>query len=300
MEEWPIWKVEISANILYADLKSFKDDTSYCNEQVNNWIYEHLKNDVNPEYIAESLAITFEKDYQLMLNNVNIIKKERDISIGRALMMASFFEVPKTKPKYVTHYYTPDEIKILAHDLDKGQAVKEIARVRGIDFNRRGAGMLKKIRQIKRALTKGFTIEQIIDKETTETYNNKPEAMKTLKFYTEEEVIIMKTDIATGEPIEQIARRLSKDFNRPIPGLAQKLHILKKDVPFIAKWKGIKRVKPVRSLATIRAKKVLQDKKQEEALQQPAEIGIEVPHGMTFEGKPKRIMLHSDHFRIYF
>jgi hypothetical protein len=33
---------------------------------------------------------------------------------------------------------------------------------------------------------------------------------------------------------------------------------------------------------------------------QPAEIGIEVPHGMTFEGKPKKIMLHSDHFRIYF
>ena len=34
--------------------------------------------------------------------------------------------------------------------------------------------------------------------------------------------------------------------------------------------------------------------------QQPAEVGIEVPHGMTFEGTPKRIMLHSDHFRIYF
>ena len=34
--------------------------------------------------------------------------------------------------------------------------------------------------------------------------------------------------------------------------------------------------------------------------QQPADIGIEVPHGMTFEGTPKRIMLHSDHFRIYF
>ena len=35
-------------------------------------------------------------------------------------------------------------------------------------------------------------------------------------------------------------------------------------------------------------------------LQQPADIGVEVPHGMTFEGKPKKIMLHSDHFRIYF
>ena len=34
--------------------------------------------------------------------------------------------------------------------------------------------------------------------------------------------------------------------------------------------------------------------------QQSAEIGVEVPHGMTFEGTPKKIMLHSDHFRIYF
>jgi DNA relaxase NicK len=33
---------------------------------------------------------------------------------------------------------------------------------------------------------------------------------------------------------------------------------------------------------------------------QPADIGIEVPHGMTFEGTPKKIMLHSDHFIIYF
>jgi DNA-binding transcriptional MerR regulator len=201
---------------------------------------------------------------------------------------------------YITHYYTPDELKIIACDLKANIPVKRIARIRGEQFGRKGDGMLKKIRQIKRSLEKGFTIKEIINKETTETYNKKPEAMKTLKFYTEEEVIIMKTDIATGEPIEQIARRLSKDFDRPIPGLAQKLHILKRDVPFIAKWKGVKRVKPVRSLATIRAKKVLQDKKQEEALQQPAEIGVEVPHGMTFEGKPKKIMLHSDHFRIYF
>jgi transposase-like protein len=34
--------------------------------------------------------------------------------------------------------------------------------------------------------------------------------------------------------------------------------------------------------------------------QQPADIGVQVPHGMTFEGTPKKIMLHSDHFRIYF
>jgi len=194
---------------------------------------------------------------------------------------------------YITHYYTPDEIKIIAWDLKANVPIKRIAKLRGEEFNRKGDGMLKKIRQIKRSLEKGFTIKEIINKETTETYNKKPEAMKTLKFYTEEEVIIMKTDIATGEPIEQIARRLSKDFDRPIPGLTQKLHILKRDVPFIAKWKGVKRVKTVKKQTSLNFIP-------ETVVQQPAEIGVEVPHGMTFEGTPKKIMLHSDHFRIYF
>jgi DNA-binding transcriptional MerR regulator len=189
---------------------------------------------------------------------------------------------------YITHYYTPDEIRIIACDLKANVPVKRIARLRGIDFNRKGDGMLKKIRQIKRALEKGFTIEDILKKKTTETYNKKPEPMRELKFYSVEEINIMKTDIATGQPIKQIARRLAKEFNRPAPGLEQKLYGLKKTVPHIAKWNGprlkktaVKKIKPI-------------------VEQQPAEVGVEVPHGMTFEGKPKRIMLHSDHFRIYF
>lgn len=189
---------------------------------------------------------------------------------------------------YITHYYTPDEIRIIACDLKANVPVKRIARLRGIDFNRKGDGMLKKIRQIKRALEKGFTIEDILKKKTTETYNKKSEPMRELKFYSVEEINIMKTDIATGQPIKQIARRLAKEFSRPAPGLEQKLYGLKKTVPHIAKWNGprlkktaVKKIKPI-------------------VEQQPAEVGVEVPHGMTFEGKPKRIMLHSDHFRIYF
>lgn len=194
--------------------------------------------------------------------------------------------------EYITHYYTPDEIKIIACDVNANVPVKRIAKIRGKEFNRRGNGMLKKIRQIKRALIKGFTIEEIINKKTTETYNKKPEAMSQVKFYTVEEINIMKTDIATGEPICQISRRLSKEFNRPVLGLQQKLHLLKKEVPVIAKWDG-----PI-----LRRKTRRKAKKSKKAIteQQPAEIGIEVPHGMTFEGKPKKIMLHSDHFRIYF
>jgi hypothetical protein len=197
---------------------------------------------------------------------------------------------------YITHYYTPDEIKIIACDLKSNVPVKRIARLRGIDFNRKGDGMLKKIRQIKRALEKGFTVEDILKKKTTETYNKKAEPMRELKFYSVEEINIMKTDIATGQPIKQIARRLAKEFNRPAPGLEQKLYILKKSVPNIAKWNGPRLRRKGRGKAINKVQKL----NFKADVIQPAEVGVEVPHGMTFEGKPKRIMLHSDHFRIYF
>ncbi len=99
--------------------------------------------------------------------------------------------------------------------------------------------------------------------------------------------------LSTGETKKNIARKLAVEFNRSEYGIYQLLGKMRSSAS---------KVEPVRSLATIRAKKLLQDKKQEEeeALQQPAEVGVEVPHGMTFEGTPKKIMLHSDHFRIYF
>jgi hypothetical protein len=107
-------------------------------------------------------------------------------------------------------------------------------------------------------------------------------ATKSMYFYTDEQIKTLTEAIHSGEPLRKIARRLHKSFNRTEHNLYVKLMKLKVTS------------KPVRTLATIRAKKVLQDE------QKPADIGVEVPHGMTFEGTPKKIMLHSDHFRIYF
>lgn len=202
------------------------------------------------------------------------------------------YEKVESKSEHITHHYSEDELKIIASDLKANIPVKRIARVRGLEFGRKGDGMLKKIRQIKRSLQNGFTIEDVINKTTTEKYNlQKNETMSTVNFYSQEEIAIMKVDIATGEPIKQIARRLSKEFNRPAPGLEQKLYALKKSVPVIHKWNGPRLKKSA-------VKKAVKTSIVEQ--KQPADIGIEVPHGMTFEGTPKKIMLHSDHFRIYF
>ena len=100
----------------------------------------------------------------------------------------------------------------------------------------------------------------------------------------------MKQMLSTGQSKRIISRKLAIQFDRSEYGIYQSLGKMRSSFP---------KIKPASSIATIRAKRELQETK---AIveQQPTEIGIEVPHGMTFEGTPKKIMLHSDHFRIYF
>jgi DNA-binding transcriptional MerR regulator len=204
---------------------------------------------------------------------------------GKRIAMAihDFWEISEHRK----HHYLPIELKIIASDIKKNIPIKTIAKIRGQQFNRKGPGLLKKIRQIKRCLEKGFTLEDIINKTVTEKYNKKSDkTMRTFRFYSEEEVILMKTEIATGEPIRQIAKRLSKQFNRPLDSVQHKLHTLKKDVPIVNEWKGPKRI-----VSKVRVSKPV--------VKSPEE-GVKVPHGMTFEGTPKKIILCSDHFKIYF
>lgn len=182
-------------------------------------------------------------------------------------------------------YYRAEEIEIMTNDLLINVPVKQICRNRGPEFNRNPESMIKKVRQIKRSLSKGFTLEEIINNKTTETYNKRPKTMKEVRFYTAKEEEIMKKAISSGETIKSIAARLAVEFNRPIPGLSQKLNTLKKQIPSI-------KHRLVKQKFNFQPEPIVE--------QQPADIGVDIPHGMTFEGKPKRISLHSDHFRIYF
>jgi hypothetical protein len=118
-----------------------------------------------------------------------------------------------------------------------------------------------------------------LNKKTTKTYN-KPKTMKTLKFYTKEEKEIIKCAIESGDSLKQMVSKVSLLLDRPIGAISQKLYVEKR------KYDKLK-LKNLNSVP-------------DDVVQKPVEIGMEVPHGMTFEGKPKKIMLHSDHFRIYF
>ena len=121
------------------------------------------------------------------------------------------------------------------------------------------------------------------------------EQIKKVVFYTEEQTEEMISILKSGKiNVNELSRQLAVKYGKTIFSLRFKLYDLKKKLNLT---KG-------RQLDKVRVGKVINNIQplnfEPNIEQKPAEIGIEVPHGMTFEGKPKKIMLHSDHFRIYF
>jgi hypothetical protein len=107
---------------------------------------------------------------------------------------------------------------------------------------------------------------------------------------TEEMISILKSERIN---INEVSRQLALKYDRSVAAVRFKLHDLKKKLN-LTKTKQIDNIK---------VKKVINKTQElffEPDMKEPADIGVEVPHGMTFEGTPKKIMLHSDHFRIYF
>ena len=105
-------------------------------------------------------------------------------------------------------------------------------------------------------------------------------------FYNWREIKEMKELIRTGQPIAQIAKREYVRFNTTPNALQMKLYQLAKSTNNIREWEG--------------PKKVRRTKAQMAETQATTERGLTVPAGTTFEGTPKRVEIHTDHFRIYF
>ena len=105
-------------------------------------------------------------------------------------------------------------------------------------------------------------------------------------FYNWRDIKEMKELIRTGQPIAQIAKREYARFNTTAGALQMKLYQLAKSTNNIREWEG--------------PKKVRRTKAQMAETQAPTNKGLTVPAGTTFEGTPKRVEIHTDHFRIYF
>lgn len=90
----------------------------------------------------------------------------------------------------------------------------------------------------------------------------------------------MKQLIRTGKPLIQIAVAEHVNFNSPVKGFYAKLLQLAKSTRKIQKWE-----EPKDFMKTM-------------PKEEPQ--GIVIPDGTTFEGTPKKVEIHSNHFRIYF
>jgi hypothetical protein len=185
--------------------------------------------------------------------------------------------------------WTLQEVETIVSDLKTTRlSLRQISKNRHKEFNRGVSGTFNKVIEINKFVNKGLTANEIIELPFVEKSRRTTSGL--LRLYTKKEINIMKSNIATGEPITYIADRLAIEFDRPVVGLRCKLYNLKSQVKKIDDWKGPTKIEVVKEKLNF----------EPDTIQQPADVGVEVPHGMTFEGKPKRITLHSDHFRIYF
>jgi hypothetical protein len=165
------------------------------------------------------------------------------------------------------------EVKLMNKLIEEGSPRSEIRKiVNGKYNNRTNRSIDLKITNMK---------NQISSEKTRSQY-----------FYSKEAIDSIKKALLTTETLSTIAKEISLQINKPYAAVLAKVHYISRQMPNRKKRKNSKS-KPISIV-----KKELNFEPIVE--QQPAEIGIEVPHGMTFEGKPKKIMLHSDHFRIYF
>ena len=106
--------------------------------------------------------------------------------------------------------------------------------------------------------------------------------MKNSYFYNTVEIKQLKELIRTGEPLRQIAMREHANFDANFNGFYQKLLKIAKNTTKVREWDGPK-----------------MKRRAEQPQTQPVK-GIAVPQGTTFEGTPRKVEIHTDHFRIYF
>lgn len=110
--------------------------------------------------------------------------------------------------------------------------------------------------------------------------------------YSEDEVKLLKHAIFRGDKLPDIVTRYAEKWNRGRQGLYAKLWALKKEMQI---------TNPQQPLVTVK-KEIMAMKENllEPVKEQEPEVGTTLPKGFKFEGNSKKVVLYSDHFRVYF
>lgn len=161
--------------------------------------------------------------------------------------------------------YTKEEVNTLIDGIKKEKNLSKLARKHSIEMKRGYTGVYSKLIDLKK-------------KETVITVVKNPSQKKSI-FYTEDQVAIIKSELKAGKSAPSIANEYAIEFGRKRDSMLKTVYRIKKN---------IEKTTPVQKVVEVKVVK------------KEPKLGISLPEGMTFEGTPKKVILYSDHFRVFF
>jgi len=111
---------------------------------------------------------------------------------------------------------------------------------------------------------------------------------RTLKFYSEEELQTIQSEIKEGMSSTRIAQKYAQDWGRSIKSIEHKVCKMMNSLKVSAT--------PNRKGRPIGSK----TRKPANVVTQPSEQGITLRNGFVFDFKPQRAEMYQDHVRLYF
>jgi hypothetical protein len=144
---------------------------------------------------------------------------------------------------------------------------------------------------IKNELTTNQIINILFDKDksrTKEAYRTKTNRLRRsmsipiptvqkvqskFRFYSPEEISTIKNELNKGNSVKIVGELIAKKYNRKYTGTYLKVKEIKEQLE-----------------KTNVPRDIIEDK---------LDIGVELPAGIVFEGKPKKVILHNGYFKVY-
>jgi hypothetical protein len=109
--------------------------------------------------------------------------------------------------------------------------------------------------------------------------------MKSVKFYSENEINTLREEIRAGVSSTKIAKKYAELWQRSEPSITMKVCKMMKESDT-----KVKKGRPVGS----------KTKKAAKIVTQSSDKGITLKNGFVFDFKPQRAEMYQDHVRIYF
>jgi len=188
--------------------------------------------------------------------------------------------------------YTKKETDILTKEILNTKGIinnLKIAKKYSKEFNRNVLALDCKVRSLRKKLGVFNPANSKISRMKGRKREN-----KYTPFSDEEVKILIDLLKKRYRPIE-IANNYSQKWNRSKNSITCKCYAIKN---------LLKAAKPVMTIKEVdiyeKDPAIVTVSKEVDRKKEDSKVGITLPEGMTFEGAPKKVVLYSDHFKVYF